>query len=120
MTLGFFLFVDDPFGGLENLIINGGHDGQRNVKRSQCGVDLVTEFLTHLTLIIFFKSGRIMRRRFGHQQFDPIGCCCCCCWTSSHGLMLVTDVVVVDGKSWRRWSVFVAQNEQRRKRNASG
>lgn len=52
MTLGFFLFVDDPLGRLEDLIVDGRHDGQRDVEGSERGVDLVAELLAHLTLFV--------------------------------------------------------------------
>ena len=48
MTLSLLLFVDDPLGRLKDLVVDGHHHSQRDVKGTERGVDLVPEFLTHL------------------------------------------------------------------------
>ncbi len=112
MTLGLFLLVDDPFGRLEDLVIDGRHHGQRDVERAQRGVDLVAKLLTHLTLVILSGCGEF--HEIGQRS---VGC------HLTHVTVVV--VVVVAGQDavgrWRSgWSVFVAQDEQRRQRNAGG
>ena len=56
MALRFLFFVDDPLGRLEDLIVDGRHDGQWDVEGAERGVDLVAELLAHLALLVSFLA----------------------------------------------------------------
>ena len=51
MALRLLFFVDDLLGRLEDLIVDGHHDGQWKVEGVESSVDLVAELLAHLALL---------------------------------------------------------------------